>query len=86
MPFFKKNYTIKEGIVKFEIKDLVAQKVEDFYKVAPFPNYEKEDNKYIINKKGDNNFLARNFKKFIGYNKTALEVGCGTGQLDSYFE
>ena len=31
------------------------------------------------------NTLAAQFKKFIGYKKNVLEVGCGTGQLSIYF-
>ena len=31
------------------------------------------------------NILAYQFKKFIGYKKKVLEVGCGTGQLSIYF-
>jgi len=38
-----------------------------------------------IQEKGNKNFLATQFKKFIGYNKNILEVGCGTGQLAIYF-
>ena len=39
----------------------------------------------IILQKGDKNILAKQFKKFIGFNKKVLEVGCGTGQLSNYF-
>ena len=57
----------------------------DFYNYAPFPNYEDNDDKSSINQKGDNNYLAKQFKNFIGFNKDILEVGCGTGQLSLYF-
>ena len=38
-----------------------------------------------INYKGNKNLLANQFKKFIGFKKNVLEVGCGTGQLSIYF-
>ena len=57
----------------------------DFYKITPFPNYKDDDNKQTILEKGDRNLLARKFKKFIGFKKKVLEVGCGTGQLSIYF-
>ena len=83
--FLKKRSTIKENIITFEIKDQVTKKVTNFYKDSPFPNYKDDDNKASILEKGNKNFLAAQFKKFIGYNKNILEVGCGTGQLSIYF-
>ena len=81
----KKNFFLKENIITFEIKDQVTKKVTDFYKDSPFPNYKIEDNKDTILTKGDKNLLTSQFKKFIGYNKNVLEVGCGTGQISNYF-
>ena len=81
----KKNFLLKENIITFEIKDQVTKKVTDFYKDSPFPNYKIEDNKNTILTKGDKNLLTSQFKKFIGYNKNVLEVGCGTGQISNYF-
>ncbi len=83
--FFKKDYIINENLIQFNIKDQTVKKVVDFYTEAPFPNYEDTDDKSSINHKGENNFLASEFKKFIGFNKDVLEVGCGTGQLSLYF-
>ena len=83
--FLKKEYTVKEDIITFEIKDQITKKVINFYKDSPFPNYKDDDNKASILEKGNKNFLAAQFKKFIGYNKNILEVGCGTGQLSIYF-
>ena len=57
----------------------------EFYDVKPFPNYHHDDNKASILNKGDKNYLAKKFKKFAGFNKKILEVGCGTGQLSIYF-
>ena len=82
--FFKKDFKIKENLIRFKIEDETVKKITDFYSVAPFPNYEKKDDKSSINYKGDTNYLAKTVKKFIGFNKDILEVGCGTGQLSLY--
>ena len=83
--FLKKNCIEKNGISTFEIKDSQTKKITSFYKVSPFPDYKSGDNKSTILEKGDKNLLASKFKKFIGFNKNVLEVGCGTGQLINYF-
>ena len=83
--FLKKEFKNTNGILTFEIKDEKTKKVTEFYDEKPFPNYKDDDNKHTILNKGDKNFLANQFKKFIGYKKNVLEVGCGTGQLSNYF-
>ena len=83
--FLKKNLEIKNGIFSFPVTDKQIKNVTDFYKHTPFPNYKDDDNKHSIYEKGNRNFLAKEFKKFIGNNKNVLEVGCGTGQLSIYF-
>ena len=83
--FLKKNSINKDGILSFKINDEKTKKVTEFYDEKPFPNYKNNDNKSTILNKGDKNFLANQFKKFIGYKKNVLEVGCGTGQLSNYF-
>tara|TARA_Y100000590_G_scaffold312915_1_gene353707 strand:- start:3213 stop:4112 length:900 start_codon:yes stop_codon:yes gene_type:complete len=83
--FLKKNLKDIDGIASHEIVDERTKNVADFYKVAPFPNYKNDDNRQSILKKGNKNILAYQFKKFIGYKKKVLEVGCGTGQLSNYF-
>ena len=82
---FKKDFIIDENLVKFKINDKLVEKVIDFYNESPFPNYEDDDDKSSISFKGDTNYLAENFKNFVGFNKDILEVGCGTGQLSLYF-
>ena len=83
--FLKKESYSNDKILSFEIKDSSTNKVTKFYKESPFPNYKDTDNKSTILEKGDKNALAAQFKKFIGYKKKVLEVGCGTGQLSIYF-
>ena len=83
--FLKKEYVEKDGILSFDIKDEKTKKVAEFYKEKPYPNYKDNDTKQTILEKGNKNFLADQFKKFIGYKKNVLEVGCGTGQLSNYF-
>ena len=83
--FLKKNLQIKNGIFSFPVTDKQTKNVTDFYKNTPFPNYKDDDNKHSIYEKGNKNILAKEFKKFIGNNKSVLEVGCGTGQLSIYF-
>ena len=83
--FIRKKFEKKNGIISFFITDTETKKVTDFYKITPFPNYKDNDNKQSILEKGDRNLLARKFKKFIGFKKKVLEVGCGTGQLSIYF-
>jgi 2-polyprenyl-3-methyl-5-hydroxy-6-metoxy-1,4-benzoquinol methylase len=83
--FRNNKIKIDNNIIKLNINDIIVKKVIDFYNEAPFPNYENKDDKSSINQKGENNYLAKQFKNFIGFNKDILEVGCGTGQLSIYF-
>jgi SAM-dependent methyltransferase len=82
---FKKKFTINDNIVKFSTDDQSAKKIVNFYTESPFPNYKKNEDKSSIIYKGEKNFLTKEFKKFIGFDKNVLEVGCGTGQLSLYF-
>ena len=83
--FLKKKYEYKDGLFSFKIIDEKTKKVTEFYDKKPFPNYKDNDSKQTILDKGNKNILAYQFKKFIGYKKNVLEVGCGTGQLSNYF-
>ena len=84
MEYFKKNYQLRDGIIDFDISDSITSKVGSFYEEDPFPNYKLEDNKQTILKIGDQNILLKEFKKFIGYNKSLVEIGSGTCQLANY--
>ena len=83
--YLKKKFYLNDNIAFFNIEDTSTKTITKFYKESPFPNYKETDNKSTISEKGDKNLLAAQFKKFIGYKKNVLEVGCGTGQLAIYF-
>ena len=83
--FLKKEYFLINDIFCCNINDKSTQKVTNFYKETPFPNYKENDDRVSILEKGNKNILAYQFKKFIGLKKKVLEVGCGTGQLANYF-
>ena len=57
--FSNKNYTLKDGIVDFNLKDEVTQKVGKFYEEDPFPNYRIDDNKQTILNIGERNILLK---------------------------
>ena len=79
-----KNFKLNDGINDYTIKNPVTLKVKEFYQESSFPNYKIDDNKHTILQIGDNNWLMRELKKFIGYNKLFIEVGSGTCQLSNY--
>jgi len=81
---FLKKFEILDGIYSFNISSEVTNLVKDFYYNKPFPSYSSSDNKYSILEKGNINYLAKSFKKEIGYGKNVLEVGAGTCQLSLY--
>ena len=83
--YLKKDLKEIDGIDQIELSDQVVKKVSKFYTSNPFPNYKENDDKVSITQRGNDNFLASQFKKFVGYDKKILEVGCGTGQLSVYF-
>ena len=84
MVFNNKNFSLRDGIIDFDLKDAVASKVGKFYEEDPFPNYKINDDKHTILQIGDRNILLKEFKKFIGFNKSLIEIGSGTSQLANY--
>ena len=84
MEFNNRNSTIRDGIIDFSLDDPITTKVGAFYENDPFPNYKVDDNKDAILKIGDQNPLMKELKKFIGFNKSVLEIGSGTCQLSNY--
>ena len=83
--FLKKNLEEIDGILQLKLSNSLVKKVSEFYTSNPFPNYKIDDDKITILEKGNKNLLANQFKKFAGHNKKILEIGCGTGQLSTYF-
>jgi SAM-dependent methyltransferase len=81
---FLKKFKIAEGIYSFNISSETTNLVKDFYYNKPFPSYSSSDNKYSIEEKGNKNYLAKSFKKEVGYGKNVLEAGAGTCQLSLY--
>ena len=84
MQFKSKRFTKKEDILDFDIQDSTTLKVKEFYEQFPFPNYKSNDNKQSILERGNKNPFAKELKKFIGYNKSFIEIGSGTCQLSNY--
>ena len=52
---FKFKPKNKDGIFFFPIRDHTTKSVVDFYDVDPFPNYEFNENKASLLRKGDRN-------------------------------
>jgi SAM-dependent methyltransferase len=64
----------------------VGTRIRSFYEENPFPSYEGlEEFGELVNKGVKNAFSAK-LLEAIGYNKTVLECGCGTGQLSHFLQ
>ena len=64
----------------------ITERVKSFYEEHPFPNYEGLEEFGELVSKGSQNAFSSNLLKAIGYNKTVLECGCGTGQLSHFLQ
>lgn len=64
----------------------VTSKVKGFYEKNPFPSYEGLEEFGQLVHKGSSNPFSSGLLDAIGYNKTVLECGCGTGQLSHYLQ
>ncbi len=84
MNFLLEKYQLVDDIYTFKSKDKNFIKIQKFYNKNPFPNYEINDDRLSILKKGNQNLLVKNLKNKIGLNKSILEVGSGTCQLSNY--
>ena len=84
MKFRNNNFNLSGEIVDFNVKDPITLDVSQFYEKYPFPNYKINDNKQTILEEGNKNSFSKELKNFIGFNKSVLEVGSGTGQLSNY--
>ena len=74
-------YTPPEG----EGED-VTERVKSFYEENPFPNYDGLEEFGELVAKGSRNPFSADLLSAIGYNKTVLECGCGTGQLTHFLQ
>ena len=81
---FKKDYTKKDNLYKFQVKDFTTKSVTSFYDEAPFPNYKDHQDKQSINTIGKKNFFLKQIKNFLGFNKKFIEIGSGTSQVSNY--
>ena len=62
----KNGYQYVNGIYVYSFSDKTVQKIKDFYQDDPFPNYELNDDKATIKKRGDSNkytYEARPIRK-----------------------
>ena len=64
----------------------VTKRVKSFYEENPFPNYDGLEDFGELVSKGSQNSFSAGLLKAIGYNKTVLECGCGTGQLSHFLQ
>jgi SAM-dependent methyltransferase len=64
----------------------VTTRVKSFYEENPFPSYEGLEEFGELVNKGIHNPFSAQLLKAIGYNKTVLECGCGTGQLSHFLQ
>jgi len=64
----------------------VTERVRSFYEENPFPSYEGLEEFGELVSKGHSNPFSKSLLDSIGYNKTVLECGCGTGQLSHYLQ
>jgi SAM-dependent methyltransferase len=64
----------------------VTRRVKSFYEEHPFPSYEGLEEFGELVSKGSQNQFSANLLKAVGYNKTVLECGCGTGQLTHFLQ
>jgi len=64
----------------------VTARVKSFYEEHPFPSYEGLEEFGELVAKGSQNAFSARLLDAIGYNKTVLECGCGTGQLSHFLQ
>lgn len=64
----------------------ITTAVKDFYEENPFPSYEGLEEFGQLVHKGSQNPFSSALLEAVGYNKTVLECGCGTGQLSHYLQ
>jgi SAM-dependent methyltransferase len=91
IPATGKSYPFIDGIPSLFIptdgegKDITGR-VKSFYEENPFPSYEGLEEFGELVNKGSKNPFSSQLLDAIGYNKTILECGCGTGQLSHFLQ
>ena len=64
----------------------ITDRVKRFYEENPFPGYEGLEDFSNLVHKGFSNPFSRALLDGIGFNKSILDVGCGTGQLSHFLQ
>jgi len=75
------NKTTQENFYTYGEKNDVANLVEKFYNLNPFPNYNNFENIFDLNRNILHNPFLNGLKDNLGFNKRIIEVGSGTSQL-----
>ena len=65
MNILKKKLNYEDGIYKYEVTDLIAKKIINFYDQHPFPNYKKNENITDLIYNTKNNIFINELKKFV---------------------
>jgi 2-polyprenyl-3-methyl-5-hydroxy-6-metoxy-1,4-benzoquinol methylase len=84
-------YSYIEGILSLyqpppDEGEEVTKRVKSFYEGHPFPSYEGLEEFGQLVSKGRENPFSVQLLRAVGYNKTVLECGCGTGQMSHYLQ
>ena len=69
------------GIISLNLTNKTTRNIADFYKDAPFPNYDGFETKHDLLRISNDNKFVKDLKKNIGLGKKVIEVGSGTSQL-----
>jgi 2-polyprenyl-3-methyl-5-hydroxy-6-metoxy-1,4-benzoquinol methylase len=90
-PASGKSYDFIDGIPSLYMPqegegEDVTKRVRSFYEENPFPSYEGLEEFGELVNKGSHNPFSKNLLNAIGFNKTVLECGCGTGQLTHFLQ
>lgn len=64
----------------------ITTRVKSFYEEHPFPSYDGLEEFSELVTKGSQNPFSAQLLDAVGYNKTVLECGCGTGQLSHFLQ
>ena len=71
---FKKGYTFKDGIYIYPFSDKIVNKIKNFYKDDPFPNYEFNDDRTTIQKREIQTLTRMSLKNLLDMVKKLLKL------------